>query len=61
MTVKTKLSTVKNHVTRNRAKYAVAATLVVSAYVYRSQVKVMNAFLTEHNLIDTFYEITEES
>lgn len=55
-----KLTTVRNHLVRNRAKYAVAATLVVCAVINKARVSEWDGFLTEHNLLDTYYTNGEE-
>lgn len=53
-----KIVKVKNHIRRNRAKYAAAATLTVCvAFQYRIASS-WNEFLEYHNLLDEFY--TEE-
>jgi hypothetical protein len=50
-----KLNSVKAHLSKHRAKYAAAATVVACYAVHRLQVKEMNNFLTEHNLLDQYY------
>lgn len=54
-----KLTAVKNHVVRNRAKYAVAATLTVCVALQINNAKTWNAFLDKHGLTNEYYE-TEE-
>lgn len=49
------LKAVKNHVYRNRAKYAVAATVVVCGYLHRKQVDHMNVFLDANGLMEKYY------
>ena len=50
-----KIDKVKNHIRRNRAKYAVAATLTVCvAFQYRIASS-WNEFLEENEMLDEFY------
>lgn len=55
-----KLDSAKNHVYRNRGKYAALATLVVCAKLQMLSAKQWNEFLEEHNLTDAYYTHTQE-
>lgn len=50
-----KLSTVKTHVTKHRAKYAAAATLVVCTALHVTVVARFNKVIDENNLNHLFY------
>jgi hypothetical protein len=45
----------KEHVFRNRGKYAVAGTSLVFLALLRSNAKTWNAFLEKHELMDEYY------
>ncbi|QAU06271.1 hypothetical protein SEA_RICKMORE_37 [Gordonia phage Rickmore] len=51
-----KLITAKNHVLRNRAKYAVAATVTVCVAVQYKAASQWNEFLKENDLFEKFYQ-----
>lgn len=54
--IKIKATSAKEHVIRNRAKYAAAATVVVCFSVHRVAVKQWDAFLVEKGIDPTeFY------
>ena len=55
-----KIAAVKNHVYNNRAKYAVAATLIGVGYLGIKRGQMWNEFLTEHDLYEAFYAFDEE-
>ncbi|QAU06744.1 hypothetical protein SEA_AFLAC_39 [Gordonia phage Aflac] len=51
-----KLIAAKNHVHRNRAKYAVAATLTACVAVQYKAATQWNNFLKENDLFEKFYQ-----
>lgn len=53
--MKIKITSVKNHVHNHRAKYAFAAGFTTCFAITASARKQWNEFLTEHDLLDTFY------
>lgn len=59
-TIAKKAASVKNHIYRNRAKYAVVATLAVAGVAFVKRANEWNEFLDEKGLSDEFYKIDEE-
>lgn len=58
--MKDKLTAVKAHILRNRAKYAIAGTATVLVGVYvRKIVPEWNEFLKEQGVYDAYYEMAE--
>lgn len=56
MNIKKTATSVKNHVHRNRGKYAAAATFTgMAAYHIRVIAPQWNDFLDEHDLRDAYY------
>lgn len=53
--IKTKASSVKNHVNRNRGKYGLAIGFTAAVAINRQAVKGWNEFLEEKGLTDEFY------
>ena len=51
----TKITTVKNHIHRNRAKYAAAGTLIACLALQREIAKQWNEFLDEHDLKEAYW------
>jgi hypothetical protein len=54
-----KFHSVKEHVIRNRAKYAAGATFMVMLRLQFHTASEFNAFLKEHDLFDKYYEMDE--
>jgi len=51
-----KITKVKKHVYRNRAKYAAGATLTVCVGIQLMAARSWNKFLDEHDLLETYYD-----
>ena len=57
--MKSKLTSIKNHVVKNRFKYGVATGLTAGMYLAIRCSAVHNEFLKEHGLYDEFYAVEE--
>lgn len=51
----TKITAVKDHVKKHRAKYAAAGTLIACTVVHIRIVSGLNTFLADHDLMDQYY------
>jgi hypothetical protein len=58
--MKSKLRSVKDHVSRHRFAYGLGAGLSVGIYLNRVALAQHTEFLKEHNLYDEFYAIGME-
>lgn len=58
--LKNKLTSVKNHVHRNRGRYAFAAGFATCFAITVQARKSWDEFLTEHGLFDEFYTPEDE-
>ena len=59
--MKNKLTSVKNHVKTNRAKYAAGATATALIALQMRNAKELNEFLAKHDLLDEYYSIEDVS
>lgn len=58
--VKNVTTSVKNHVHKHRAKYAVVTTAAAFTALMMRNAEDWNNFLKEHNLYDEYYKTEEE-